>query len=105
MSSEHQHSSTPGKRHKVEGPYKHYLTYVFSIILTIFAFVAVIYGGLDKQFLFIYLLVLGVIQALFQVYVWMHGKDKGHALPLLFLAFGGVIAITAVIAAEYWMWW
>jgi cytochrome c oxidase subunit 4 len=104
MSAEH-HSSAPGKRHKVEGPFNHYLTYMVSILLTIFAFAAVIYGGLDKVFLFLFLVVLAIVQSVFQLLVWMHGKEKGHVYALIGISFGGIIALTAVAAAEFWMWW
>jgi cytochrome c oxidase subunit 4 len=104
MSSEH-HASSPGKPHRVEGPKNHYLAYVVSILLTMLAFAAVIYGGLDKMFLVAFLVVLGIVQAVFQLAVWMHMKERGHAFPIIGLAFGFVIALTAVIAALYWMWW
>jgi cytochrome c oxidase subunit 4 len=105
MSDHSEHAALPVKRHKVEGPKKHYLAYIISILLTMLSFAAVIYGGLDKSFLVIFLLSMGVVQALFQVYVWMHGKERGHFIPLVFLFFGAFVAVTAAIMAVYWVWW
>jgi cytochrome c oxidase subunit 4 len=106
MSDHHsEQAALPKKRHKIEGPMNHYLSYIVSILLTMLSFAIVIYGGLDRSFLIIFLLSLAVIQAIFQVYVWMHGKERGHFFPLLFLFTGAFVAITAALAAVYWTWW
>jgi cytochrome c oxidase subunit 4 len=106
MSDHHsEHASLPVKRHKVEGPQNHYLAYIISILLTMLSFAIVIYGGLDRSFLIAFLLGLAITQAIFQVYVWMHGKERGHLFPLMFLFTGAFIAITAQLAAVYWIWW
>jgi cytochrome c oxidase subunit 4 len=104
MSSEHQTTSTT-KHHRIEGPKNHFMSYIVSIILTMLAFAAVIYGGLDKSFLLVFLVGLAVVQAIFQLMVWMHMKERGHLLPIIGLSMGAIVAITAVAAAEYWMWW
>jgi cytochrome c oxidase subunit IV len=106
--SDHNHSehpSLPAKRHRLEGPEKHYLSYIISIVLTMLSFAIVIYGGLDRSFLIAFLLVLAIVQAMFQVFVWMHAKDRGHYFPLMFLFTGAFVAFTAAIAAVYWTWW
>ncbi|MDB5052939.1 MAG: cytochrome oxidase subunit [Bacilli bacterium] len=108
MSAEHhseQHASLPLKRHKVEGPSKHYLAYIVSILLTMLSFAIVIYGGLDRSFLLIFLVSLAIVQAIFQLYVWMHAKERGHFFPILFLSTGAFVAVSAAIAAVYWLWW
>jgi cytochrome c oxidase subunit 4 len=100
-----EHASLPAKRHKIEGPMNHYLSYIVSILLTMLSFAIVIYGGLDRSFLIIFLLSLAIVQAIFQVFVWMHGKERGHFFPLLFLSTGAFVALTAAVAAVYWVWW
>ena len=105
MSEHHSEHALPTKRHKVEGPKNHFLAYIVSILLTMLSFAIVIYGGLDHSFLIIFLLSMGATQALFQVYVWMHGKERGHLFPLMFLFTGAFVAITAQLAAVYWIWW
>ncbi|MFC0211668.1 cytochrome C oxidase subunit IV family protein [Paenibacillus chartarius] len=105
--SEHTHEVTTGSKrpHKHEGPRNHYLTYLISILLTILAFAAVLYGVLDRSFLLVFIVVLALIQASFQLFFWMHAKDKGHFLPVIGIAFGFFIALTAVAAAVFWTWW
>jgi cytochrome c oxidase subunit 4 len=106
MSDQHsEHAALPVRRHKVEGPLNHYLSYIISILLTMLSFAVVIYGGLDRSFLIAFLVGLATVQAIFQVYVWMHGKERGHFLPLVFLFFGAFVAVSSVIMAVYWVWW
>jgi cytochrome c oxidase subunit 4 len=106
MSDHHsEHASLPLKRHKTEGPQNHFLAYIISILLTMLSFAIVIYGGLDKSFLIAFLLGLAITQAIFQVYVWMHAKERGHLFPLMFLFTGAFVAASASVAAVYWIWW
>jgi len=93
------------REHKVEGPYKHYLAYIVSIVLTMIAFALVIYGGLDSEFLLTFLVVLAICQALFQIYVWMHGREKGHTVPLFFLFSGVFATVMLTLTAVFWMVW
>jgi cytochrome c oxidase subunit 4 len=101
-----QHTTTsPTKRHRVEGPKNHYLTYIVSIFLTMLAFAAVLYGGLDKSFLVAFLVFIAIIQIVFQMGVWMHMKERGHIFPIVGIIFGFFVALSGVTAALYWMWW
>jgi cytochrome c oxidase subunit 4 len=105
MSSNSHEAATPNKRQKHESPMNHYLSYIMSILLTMLAFAAVIYGGLDRSFILIFIVSLAIVQALIQLLFWMHAKERGHLMPLMFLAGGAFVAFTGVIAAVYWMWW
>lgn len=105
MSGQHESVSNQQRRHKVEGPGKHYITFVISILLTMLAFAAVAFGDLDPRFVITFIVILAVAQVVFQLAYWMHMKDKGHGLPILFIATGGFVGLFAVIAAEFWMWW
>ncbi|WP_248929686.1 cytochrome C oxidase subunit IV family protein [Paenibacillus hamazuiensis] len=100
-----QHTSVDGQRHHEEGPRNHYLTYIVSIVLTMLAFAAVLYGGLDKAFIYWFMTGLAIIQALFQLFYWMHMKDKGHGYAIIGIAAGFFIALTAVAMAVWWLWW
>lgn len=104
MSSEQQ-SSAPNVRHRVEGPKNHYITYLVSILLTMFAFAAVIYGGLSKAFLVAFLILLAIVQAVFQLAVWMHMKEKDHTFPIIGIFFGAIFGMCGVVAALFWTWW
>jgi cytochrome c oxidase subunit 4 len=103
--SSHSHTSPANKRHKVESPRNHYLSYIVSILLTMLAFAAVMYGGLDRIFLVLFLVGIGIVQAAFQMAYWMHMKERGHLLPIVGILFGALIAGLAAITAVYWMWW
>ncbi|USB33759.1 cytochrome C oxidase subunit IV family protein [Paenibacillus sp. YPG26] len=92
-------------RHRTEGPQKHIVAFIFSIVLTLIAFAAVAAGGVNASFTIILLVVMAILQVLVQLGYWMHLKDKGHMIPILFMAFGFFVAGTAVITALYWVWW
>ena len=105
MSGHTHQASTPSKRHKHEGPANHFLSYILSIVLTMLAFAVVIYGGLDPSFILIFIVGLAIVQAVVQLLFWMHAKERGHMFPLIFMSGGIIVALTAVAAAVYWMWW
>lgn len=57
-------------RHRVEGPEKHIVVFIFSIVLTAIAFAAVAAGGINTAFTIILLLVMAVLQVFVQ---WVTG--------------------------------
>jgi cytochrome c oxidase subunit 4 len=105
MSSQSHEAATPSKRQKHESPANHYYTYIIAILLTMLAFAVVLYGGLDRSFILIFIVGLAFVQAIVQLLFWMHAKERGHLFPLLFLGVGFFVALTAVGAAVYWTWW
>lgn len=92
-------------RHRVEGPQKHIIVFIFSIVLTAIAFAAVAAGGINPAFTVILLLIMAVLQVLVQMGYWMHLKDKGHLMPIIFMIGGFFVASTAIVMALYWVWW
>lgn len=104
MSNQH-HSTVGQERHRLEGPKNHYLSYIISIVLTMLAFAIVLYGGIDRSFIILFLVGLAVVQIIFQLAYWMHMKDRGHFFPILGLCFGTFVALTAVVMAVFWLWW
>jgi cytochrome c oxidase subunit 4 len=89
-----------------EGPRNHFLAYGLSLVLTLFAFLAIYYQHvLEPWFLIAFLILLAVIQATVQAVFWMHLKDRGHLQQRIFIIGGAVIALTAIIMAIYWVWW
>lgn len=98
-------TSAVKRRHHHEGPQKHIIAFIFSIVLTLIAFAAVMAGGVNTAFTVIILLVMAVLQVIIQLGYWMHMKDKGHMIPILFMAGGFFVAGLAIISALYWMWW
>lgn len=105
MSTDSHSSSAGGGRHRVEGPKNHFITYLVSILLTMLAFAAVIYGGLDRSFLYAFLIGMAFVQVLFQMAIWMHMKEREHLYPIIGIVFGLFVALGGVLAAVYWTWW
>ncbi|CAH1224543.1 cytochrome C oxidase subunit IV family protein [Paenibacillus sp. LjRoot153] len=105
MSSNSHDTHAPSKRVKHDSPVNHYLTYIISILLTMLAFAVVLYGDLDRSFILIFIVSLGIVQALVQLLFWMHAKERGHLFPLIFIFAGAFVALTGVITAVYWVWW
>lgn len=93
------------RRHRYEGPQKHVIAFIFSIVLTLIAFATVAAGGVNIAFTVILLLTMAFLQVLVQLGYWMHLKDKGHMIPILFMIGGFFVAGLCIIAAVYWMWW
>ncbi|BBH22179.1 hypothetical protein Back11_35240 [Paenibacillus baekrokdamisoli] len=105
MSNEHSATEEHAKRHKHEGPRKHIVAFIFSILLTVIAFAAVSAGEVNQSFIYIVLIVMAFLQVFIQMSFWMHMKDRGHIFPTVGIIFGIVIVFTMVIMAEYWAWW
>ncbi|MCM3748561.1 cytochrome C oxidase subunit IV family protein [Paenibacillus pasadenensis] len=99
------HSEEPAKRHKHEGPRKHVVAYIFSMLLTLVAFATVMGGEINASFTYILLLVMAALQVVIQMGFWMHMKDRGHLFPIIGILTGVFVVFTIVIMAEYWTWW
>lgn len=104
MANHHSASNHSNKRHVHEGPKNHFLSFALSIILTLLAFL-VVYADMGKTFTILFIIVLAIIQVIFQLAFWMHLKDRGHIYATTGIIFGGIIALTCLAAAGFWMWW
>jgi cytochrome c oxidase subunit 4 len=105
MASNHTATEQNTKRHKVEGPKKHIIAFIFSVLLTFIAFAVVISGEINKDFAYIILVGLAILQVFVQMAFWMHMKDRGHTFAIIGILTGVVVVFTCVIMAEYWAWW
>ncbi|MDQ0060184.1 cytochrome C oxidase subunit IV family protein [Paenibacillus harenae] len=105
MASNHSATEESTKRHKVEGPKKHVIAFIFSLALTLIAFAAVMGGEINKDFIYIILMGTAFLQVFVQMAFWMHMKDRGHTFALIGILGGVFIVFTCVIMAEYWAWW
>ncbi|WP_040949564.1 cytochrome C oxidase subunit IV family protein [Gorillibacterium massiliense] len=92
-------------RKRTDGAKNHYLSFMVSILLTMLAFAITINGGMSKQFLYMFLILLAIVQVIFQLSYWMHMKERGHIYPIIGLAFGAFVVLGGVLSAIYWMWW
>ncbi|MBW7476891.1 cytochrome C oxidase subunit IV family protein [Paenibacillus oenotherae] len=105
MANQPSAANNNGRRHKSEGPQKHIIAFIFSILLTVIAFAAVAAGEVNETFIYIILIGMAILQVFVQMAFWMHMKDRGHIYPIIGILFGITIAITAVVMAQYWVWW
>jgi cytochrome c oxidase subunit 4 len=85
-----------------QGAKRHIVAFVASLLFTALAFLAVIYAG-SSTFIIPFIIVLAVIQAAFQLYIWMHMDQKGHDIPAIGMYTGLFVVFTAVVAFTYWL--
>lgn len=83
---------------------QHLITFFVSIFLTILAFYAVAYG-VNPRFVIPFILVLGAVQAAFQLYIWMHMKEEEHRFPAMYIYVSVLVVIVTVIAFLFMIWW
>ncbi|UOY93761.1 cytochrome c oxidase subunit IVB [Ectobacillus sp. JY-23] len=81
------------------------ITFALMIFLTVVAFVAVAYPKtFTPLFAVPFILVLAVVQVIFQLYYFMHMSHKGHEAPSLFLYSGILVAFLTVLAFVTIVW-
>jgi cytochrome c oxidase subunit 4 len=81
------------------------VSFTLMIFLTILAFVAVGSGKFHPDFVVPFILLLAVVQVLFQLFYFMHMSHKGHELPKFFLyggAFAGFLTVLAMVTIVWW---
>jgi cytochrome c oxidase subunit 4 len=83
----------------------HLIAFALSIIFTLFAFYAVANADFSNAFKIPFILGLAVVQAGFQLYIWMHLSGKGHRFPAIFMYGGMFAAIVTVLGLVYLNWW
>jgi cytochrome c oxidase subunit IV len=94
------------RRKKNKEDMKHQvITFALMIALTLVAFLAVGYDGFTAWFSVPFILLLAVVQVIFQLYYFMHMSHKGHEAPALFLYSGLVVALITVLAFVTIIWW
>jgi len=105
MSNQHSTAEGQGKRHRHEGPQKHIIAFIFSILLTVLAFATVASGEINQTFTYIVLIGMAIAQVFIQMGFWMHMKDRGHFFAITGIFTGAFVALLCVIMAVYWVWW
>ncbi|MEX2414713.1 MAG: cytochrome C oxidase subunit IV family protein [Paenibacillaceae bacterium] len=102
----HESSDSVKRKGLHEGPRNHFLAFALSLLLTLLAFIAIIFQNvLETWFLLSFIILLAILQAVIQAVFWMHLKDRGHLQQRIFFTGGAFIALTAIIMAVYWVWW
>lgn len=81
-----------------------FISFGLMAFLTIISFLAV--GlGFPASFVIPFLLLLAIIQVLFQFYYFMHAKDEGHEFPMSFMYGGIFTAFLMILAFCTIIWW
>jgi cytochrome c oxidase subunit IV len=93
------------RRKKNKEEMKHQVTsFSLMIFLTLIAFFAVGYGY-SHWFIAPFIILLAVIQVIFQLYYFMHMSHKGHEAPSLFLYSGVMVGAVTLLAFSTIIWW
>jgi cytochrome aa3 quinol oxidase subunit IV len=81
----------------------HIVGYIFSLVLTVLAFVVMLYTSLPMSTKITVLLVLAVLQFLVQLIYFMHiWESKERVYQVINIAFGVFVAVT-VVAGSVWI--
>lgn len=83
----------------------HLISFVMMLALTILAFAAVVFGGKSGKFVALFILLLAVIQAAFQMFYFMHLKERDHGFPAGFIASGATVAVLTVATLMTLIWY
>lgn len=81
------------------------ITFALMIVLTLIAFIAVIYGEFSGYFVVPFILLLAAVQVVFQLYYFMHMSHKGHEAVSLFMYSGVLVAFITILAFVTVIWW
>ncbi|TDQ42286.1 cytochrome c oxidase subunit IVB [Aureibacillus halotolerans] len=86
------------KKQKQEEMKHQVITFSLMILLTIVSFIAVAYEEFSRDFVVPFILLLAVVQVAYQLYYFMHMKNKGHQSAMLFLFSGVFVAALTIVA-------
>lgn len=106
MTNEQVNPNLKMRQKKNKAEMKHQVVlFVLMIFLTIIAFITVGYEEFSVTFQKPFILLLAIIQVIFQLFYFMHMKHKGHATATLFLFSGlgfGIIMAWAFLTIIWW---
>jgi cytochrome c oxidase subunit IV len=83
----------------------HIISFTMMIFLTFIAFAAVGFKGVTATFTLPFILLLAVVQVIFQLFYFMHMNKKGHEAPTLFLFSGALVGFIVVLTFSTIIWW
>ncbi|MFD0049183.1 cytochrome c oxidase subunit IVB [Actinomycetes bacterium NPDC127524] len=110
MANDQSNSANPNvnltyRRKKNAEEMKHQLiTFTLMIFLTLIAFFAVKYDGFSHWFTKPFILLLAVVQVIFQLYYFMHMKHKGHETITIFIYAGLAVGSIAILTFLTIVW-
>ncbi|SFJ92383.1 cytochrome c oxidase subunit 4 [Halobacillus dabanensis] len=80
------------------------LTFALMILFTLIAFGMVIME-INSYFVIPTLIILAVVQVAFQLYYFMHMKNKGHDMVAMMMYGGAAVAGLTIITFVSIVWW
>ncbi|MEB9971957.1 cytochrome c oxidase subunit IVB [Bacillus cereus] len=93
------------KRKSAEEMRHQVITFALMIFLTLVAFVAVAYPKTFSPIFSVpFILLLAVVQVIFQLYYFMHMSRKGHEAASFFLYSGLLIGLITILAFMTIVW-
>lgn len=110
MGNNHENSAHPKvdvqfrRKKNLEDMRYQVISFALMIFLTIIAFVAIGYEGISDAFAVLTILLLAVVQVIFQLYYFMHMSHKGHELPAMFLYSGVLVGAVTILAFVTIVW-
>lgn len=81
------------------------VSFALMLFLTLVAFAAVGIEGFSGWFTVPFILLLAVVQVVFQLYYFMHMSHKGHEAPSLFLYSGVFVGLVTILTFSTIIWW
>jgi cytochrome c oxidase subunit 4 len=92
------------KQRNKEDMRSQFVSFALMIFLTALAFIAVGTETFSKWFVLPFILLLAIIQVIFQLYYFMHMSHKGHGLVSLFLYSGVIVGFVTLWAFVTIIW-
>lgn len=85
---------------------QHYwVSFALMIVFTVLAFLAVYFRKSINDYLIAFFIVtMAIVQVVFQLYYFMHMKEKDHGFPALFLYGGAVVVFVTVLSFVTIVW-
>ncbi|WLR52201.1 cytochrome c oxidase subunit IVB [Bacillus tianshenii] len=99
------HSLEFRKQRNKEDMKQQVVVFAMMIFFTIIAFGAVALEVITAQFTAPFILVLAIVQVLFQLYYFMHMSHKGHEAPAVFIFTGVIVTAVTIAALMTVVWW
>ncbi|MBN8234317.1 cytochrome c oxidase subunit IVB [Halobacillus kuroshimensis] len=91
------------QQHKEEMKHQ-VLTFALMILFTLIAFGMVVME-VNSYFIIPTLIILAIVQVAFQLYYFMHMKNKGHDMVALMMYGGAAVALLTIITFTSIIWW
>jgi cytochrome c oxidase subunit IV len=83
----------------------YWVSFALMIVFTVLAFIAVyLRHSINDYLIAIFIVTMALVQVAFQLYYFMHMKDKDHSFPSLFIYGGVFVVFTEVLSFVTIIW-